>query len=208
VNRYNRGIGGILTKQAMAYFQGQGWRPGDAAGITANLFDESGLDTGAVGDGGSAHGLAQWHADRAAAIEKHFGKRIADMSYAEQLEAVQWELSSGPYAAAGRALRDGDGSARGAGGLVSDLYERPKDRAGEAARRANDAAGILAGTPLPENDPNGTRERAAQNVRVHGTADITVRDAAGNMIGRAAPVLMQMPGQPVPAGGHGASGSW
>jgi hypothetical protein len=96
-------------------------------------------------------------------------------------------------------------SARQAGQLDSRLDARPGNVGGEAYSRGEFADSILNGMPLPENDPNGTRERAAANIRLHATADITVKDSHGREIGRASPNLMQMPGAPVPAG---ASGSW
>lgn len=53
-----------LMKQGMDYFMSQGFTREQAAGIMGNLMQESGLDTGAIGDSGQARGIAQWHPDR------------------------------------------------------------------------------------------------------------------------------------------------
>ncbi|GBQ53629.1 phage tail tip lysozyme [Komagataeibacter sucrofermentans] len=118
----------------MRYFVGQGWSPAQAAGIVANLRQESGLNEKAVGDGGRASGIAQWHPDRQAAIEKHFGTALDRMSYAQQLQAVDYELRQGAERVAGQHIAMQD-SGREAGAAASLYYERPADRAGEAYRR-------------------------------------------------------------------------
>lgn len=122
------------TNEAMRYFVGQGWSPAQAAGIVANLRQESGLNEKAVGDGGRASGIAQWHPERQAAIEKHFGTALDRMSYAQQLQAVDYELRQGAERVAGQHIAMQD-SGREAGAAASLYYERPADRAGEAYRR-------------------------------------------------------------------------
>ncbi len=122
------------TTEAMRYFTGQGWSAAQAAGIVANLRRESGLNEKAVGDSGRATGIAQWHSDRQAAIEKHFGIALQRMSYAQQLQAVDYELRQGAERAAGRHIAMQD-NGREAGAAASMYYERPADRAGEAYRR-------------------------------------------------------------------------
>jgi len=58
--------------------------------------------------------------------------------------------------------------------------------------------GIRRGMPLPDNDPNGTRERAAGNVS--GSAEIRLVDTSGRPLGRATAPLMQMQSMPNAAG--------
>lgn len=129
-------------KQAFDYFRSKGWSEAAAAGIVANLQSESGsrLRIDAIGDGGKAFGIAQWHPDRQAAFKRWAGKDIRESSFAEQLAFVHHELTAGEDVLAKRAggkLR-GVTSARQAGGVVSRLYERPgKD---EAARAREEAA--------------------------------------------------------------------
>ncbi|GAB3975779.1 hypothetical protein GCM10028806_34100 [Spirosoma terrae] len=57
------------AQQAYQYLQKKhGLAPHVAAGIVGNLMQESSLNTRAVGDGGKARGLAQWHPDRWAGV--------------------------------------------------------------------------------------------------------------------------------------------
>ena len=84
------------AKKAVEYFISKGWTPEQAAGIVGNLQAESGanLNTAALGDGGQAYGIAQWHPDRQAKFAKAFGKNIRQSSFEEQLAFVQWELDN------------------------------------------------------------------------------------------------------------------
>jgi hypothetical protein len=132
----------LRQAQAFAYFVGQGWTREQSAGIVANLSAESGLRPDAVGDGGAAYGLAQWHPDRQAGFRAILGKDIRGSTLEEQLAFVHAELR-GAEKVAGDAL-SGCTSAAAAGATVSTLYERPADREGEATRRAGAAEAILA----------------------------------------------------------------
>lgn len=111
--------------QAMQYFMSQGWTKEQAAGIVGNLQAESGanLDSNAVGDGGKAYGIAQWHADRQANFtnKAKFGK-IAGSSFEDQLKFVQWELNN-TESAAGKALKSAR-TPQEAAEIIDRLYER------------------------------------------------------------------------------------
>lgn len=131
-------------RQAMDYFVGQGWTPAQAAGIVANLQRESGLRMDAVGDGGQAYGIAQWHPDRQAAFQRFTGHSIRESTFAEQLSFVNYEMTRGAEQAAGNRLRNANDAAS-AGSIVSRYYERPADASGEASRRAAAAQTILGG---------------------------------------------------------------
>ena len=121
------------TRIALDYFVSQGWTTAQAAGIVANLVAESGLNPAAVGDGGLAYGLPQWHPDRQEGFQNLFGKSIHGSSLDEQLAYVHHELND-TERAAGAALHACT-TAYEAGACVSERYERPADRAGEAAKR-------------------------------------------------------------------------
>jgi hypothetical protein len=58
--------------KALSFFNRQGFTPEQAAGIVGNLQAESGMDINpaAIGDGGKAWGIAQWHPDRRGIWEK------------------------------------------------------------------------------------------------------------------------------------------
>lgn len=139
---------------ALRFFQSMGWTPAQAAGIVANLMHESKLQPGAVGDGGKAFGIAQWHPDRQAAFKAWSGKEIQQSSFQEQLAFVHHELSKGAEQRAGALLRAAENS-RQAAEIVSRYYERPLRGDAEAAARGATAAQLTATT----------------TIHVHGSAD-------------------------------------
>jgi hypothetical protein len=172
------------TAAAVASLVKMGWSPQQAAGIASNLWTESMFDPGAVGDGGAAYGIAQWHSDRQAAFKKLFGIDIRKSTLDQQLQFVNYELRQGNEQAAGRALL-GTTTAAQAGAVVSRLYERPADADGEAARRGAAAAAIdssrQTGAPLNgklevtihmPNAPHGARASVHSNGEVLATGQI------------------------------------
>lgn len=139
--------GGTKEEQAaMAYFQAQGWTREQAAGLAANIKRESAFRPDAVGDNGKAYGIAQWHPDRQAEFKKKFGKDIQGSSMEEQMAFMHYELTQGNERKAGNILR-GTSSAAEAAAAVSSHYERPADKAGEAAKRGQLALAMLGGVP-------------------------------------------------------------
>jgi len=138
------------TTEAMSYFVKQGWSKEQAAGIVANLQKESMFDHTAVGDGGKAYGVAQWHPDRQANFKKAFGKDIRQASYAEQLAFVQYELTKGTEQGAGKKLK-GATTAGQAGAIVSEFYERPRETQAEKAERAAIAESINTNYAIKQN---------------------------------------------------------
>jgi len=109
-------------KEAMDFFQSKGWTQEQAAGIVGNLKAESNFKTDAVGDGGKAYGIAQWHPNRQAKFQEVYGKPIQQANFKEQLEYVNWELNN-TEKRAGEKLR-GAKSATEAASLVDQFYER------------------------------------------------------------------------------------
>lgn len=131
-----------LADLAIDHFIKKGWTREQATGIVANLDQESRLDTGAIGDGGKAYGVAQWHPDRQEDFKQWAGKDIRQSTLEEQLNFVNYELSQGKERRAGDRLRE-TSSAGDAASVVSRYYERPKDREGEALRRSEKAEGMI-----------------------------------------------------------------
>jgi Phage tail lysozyme len=86
---------------------------------------ESGFDPQAVGDGGAAFGICQWHADRQTAFRNAFGSSLKDADYGAQLRFITFELVNGEKHA-GEVLRRA-ADAEQAGEVVCTLYERPND---------------------------------------------------------------------------------
>ena len=94
-----------FVDRAIAFFTSRGWSSEQAAGIAGNLHYESGGgNIAAVGDGGKAYGLAQWHPDRQRTFASIFGKDIRSSTEEEQLAFVDWELNNSEKKA-GNALR-------------------------------------------------------------------------------------------------------
>lgn len=130
--------------------QGLGWSKEQAIGIAANLHQESSFRPDAVGDGGRAYGIAQWHPDRQADFQAAMGKPIQGSTLEEQVQFVDYELRKGKERAAGTRLQAATDAASAAS-VVSQYYERPADRAGEARRRGATAAG-WAGQPWKDEE--------------------------------------------------------
>ena len=128
-------------EEAQSFFENNGWTKEQAAGIVGNLVVESGLRTNAVGDGGQAYGIAQWHPDRQEQFRKVYGKDIRDSSFQEQLQFVNWELNN-TEKRAGAAIR-ATSSAEDAAAAVDRYYERSSGAA--IAERQSNAAAIMAG---------------------------------------------------------------
>lgn len=117
-------------------FMAMGWSKAQAAGMAANVLQESGGNPYRVGDGGQAYGIGQWHAPRQADFKRVFGHDIRESTLDEQTKFFDWELRSGP-AEQRRAgdLLQGANSANSAAAIVSQYGERPADVEGEKVRR-------------------------------------------------------------------------
>lgn len=133
-NRIRRGQSEAAAA-TIDFFRAKGWSEDQAKGIAANLEQESNFQPDAVGDGGNAYGMAQWHPDRQANFAKFSGKDIRQSTAQEQLEFINYELTRGAEKSAGERLKMAT-SAPEAAGIVSQYYERPADTDGEIARRA------------------------------------------------------------------------
>lgn len=79
---------------AMSFFQGKGWTKEQAAGIVGNLIAESKLQpSGAVGDSGTAFGVAQWRGARLTKLKRFAAANGADwQDFNTQLQFVDIEL--------------------------------------------------------------------------------------------------------------------
>jgi hypothetical protein len=137
-------------------FMRYGWSREQASGIVANLLAESGFNPNAVGDGGKAYGIAQWHPDRQAAFAKWSGKDIRSSNLDDQVAFVNYELTNGNEAAAGRMLRAST-NARQAGEVVSRYYERPLAADAEATARGSAAVQIAQTNNITVNGADDPR---------------------------------------------------
>ena len=138
----SRGIGlSNSARHAIEFFMSKGWTLEQAAGIVGNLQTESGggLNVNAVGDGGRAYGIAQWHPDRQAQFARRIGKNIRQSNLDDQLAFVQWELENSE-SRAGNALKSARSTEQAA--LTFDkYYERSAGLHG--AHRVNNALALV-----------------------------------------------------------------
>lgn len=161
-------------QDALNYFIGKGYSREQSAGIVGNLHGESGLDIGAIGDGGKAYGLAQWHPDRQNIFKKIFGIDIRNSSFEQQLAFVDYELRNNE-SRAGRSLRASGSVSEATAAFMRD-YERPAsmnslgDRVAAAMRaigggdadagatgtgESEGSIGSTIGNFIADNDPTG-----------------------------------------------------
>ena len=143
-------------QQAVTFFVRFGWTLEQACGIVANLEAESGLRPDAVGDNGTAYGLAQWRGERQSHFEALIGKPLRGASFEDQLAFVHAELTHvGWENKAGEALAKCTTPAEAAA-VICKLYERPADSISESVKRSARAEAIYAemkSYPAPENAP-------------------------------------------------------
>ena len=169
---------------AMKFFQSAGYTKEQAAGIVGNLQQESGknLNIGAVGDGGQAKGIAQWHPDRQAKFKEIMGKDIGQSTLEEQLKFVDYELKN-TEKSAGNQLRQAKTAAQAAQ-LVDRMYERSAGTetgarmanaellAGPKSGFENKMASVKPNSTLPEKEvaqANQAASRSDQSEEILGT---------------------------------------
>ena len=117
-------MSGNKLATAMKFFVDNGYSKAQAAGIVGNLMAESGqnLKIDAVGDGGMAYGIAQWHPPRQRDFEAYFGKSIRESTFQEQLEFILLELQRKERSANSRITQTTN--AGQAAAVVDQFYER------------------------------------------------------------------------------------
>ena len=179
--------------EAMDFFQAKGWTKEQSAGIVANIQAESNFNPSAVGDGGKAYGVAQWHPDRQDDFKLLLGKDIRDSSYSDQLAFIHHELTQGKEQAAGRALK-AETTETGAAGVVSSKYERPKNESDEILARGAIAKQIMSGIPDASKFAAGSGAAAGASANVTNNnqssksisttiGEININSSAQNMQG-------------------------
>lgn len=126
-----------------------GYTAEQAAGLVANLHQESGVNPQIrAGDNGRSHGILQWNSDRLRRFQERNGGQMPEQtSLQTQLDYMLWELSEeGPEAASGRAIRAAR-TARDAGRIASRQFVRPgvteEARAREEQMRGDTANNFL-----------------------------------------------------------------
>jgi hypothetical protein len=111
-------------QQAMAFYMQKGYTKEQAAGIVGNLIGESNLNTGAVGDSGTAEGIAQWRGERLNRLKRFAASRGKDYKdFETQLDFVDLELQNNEKAAY-QALKSAKTVDEATAAFIG--YERPK----------------------------------------------------------------------------------
>jgi len=159
------------SSEAMSFFQSKGWSKEQSAGIVGNLQVESGksLKTNAVGDGGQAYGIAQWHPDRQAKFQQVMGVPIRQSNFKQQLEFVQWELMN-TEKRAGEMLK-GASSAIEAARAVDYGYERSTHQ--HLGQRMSNAAALAKSSASDTASMSTTTADATPTSAPSPTADAT-----------------------------------
>jgi hypothetical protein len=144
--------------RALEFFQSKGWSLAQASGIVANLDIETGgtFNPAAVGDGGRAYGIAQWHPDRQAHFQSWAGRGIRGSTFEQQLEFVQFELTEGREKRAGNRIRQTT-TPQDAAAITDQFYERSDGTArARRIRRAITLAGNAAQDATQTNQASNT----------------------------------------------------
>lgn len=128
------------AKDAIEKFEKMGWSRSQAIGIVNNLQAESGgkLDHRAVGDSGTAFGVAQWRNERVEMFKRVMGVDIMNATRDQQYAFVDWELRN-THKGAGDRLRASK-SVEDASRIVTTDFEIPAKKEIRADERAAVAA--------------------------------------------------------------------
>ncbi len=177
------------AKEAIDFFVGKGWTPEQAAGIVGNLQAESGanMKTNAIGDGGKAYGIAQWHPDRQAKFQKLYGKPIQEAGFKEQLEFVNWELNN-TEKKAGDMLRAVTGASQAAA-VVDKYYERSSG-AHLQQRMANATALVQQGSQGAQVAAASSAVSDGQRAASGGTTNHTTNNTVVGGGGKSTPTII------------------
>ncbi|WP_334166331.1 phage tail tip lysozyme [Achromobacter mucicolens] len=124
------------ASDAIAKFEKMGWSRAQAIGIVNNLQAESGgkLDHRAVGDNGTAFGVAQWRNERVDMFKQVMGVALAQSTRDQQYAFVDWELRNS-HKAAGDKLRAAK-TVEDASRVVTTDFEIPAQKEKKAEERA------------------------------------------------------------------------
>lgn len=124
------------ASDAIAKFEKMGWSRAQAVGIVNNLQAESGgkLDHRAVGDNGTAFGVAQWRNERVDMFKQVMGVALSESTRDQQYAFVDWELRN-THKAAGDKLKAAK-SVEDASRVVTTDFEIPAQKEKKAEERA------------------------------------------------------------------------
>ena len=167
---------------ALGYFKRKGFTDEQAAGIVGNLQAESGMNINpaAIGDGGRAWGIAQWHPERRAIWEKATRKKWQpdgnSPNFQEQLDFIIYELQR----TESRALKQlrATSTVEDAAAAFDKYYERSN---GRARQKRIELAKALIGSETQTADASGIPTNGNPLFGLDGASKLTQRDAADEM---------------------------
>jgi uncharacterized protein (TIGR02594 family) len=173
----NRGGGGGKVGGSLRENQGEAYQAAIAAGyspeaakaIVANISGESLANPANtnMNDGQYAAGMVQWDKPRSDAITKQFGKAPQNMSIAEQMKAMKWEIDNNPRFARTKSALAGGGSSESMLDTLVRNYEAPKYPDADVRKRS----GFLGGLgDVGSRGPASTSEAAAAASAGRGVA--------------------------------------
>jgi len=169
-------------KQAIDFFQSQGFSRNAAIGMAANIARESTFNQHAVGDNGKAYGIGQWHPDRQANFAKVMGLPIHASSYQQQLAFYAYEVKHNKRLMGVLSQDPGAGQAAMA---VSMLNERPADKEGEMIARAKIAQGMVnayPGAPQGAQVAGAKSSTTTNSVTINGPINVQTKAMDANGI--------------------------
>lgn len=140
------------ANQAYDAFIEFGYTPAQAAGIVGNLVQESGVSpNGAVGDNGTAFGLAQWRGERFEALKRFAAERGTEWTdFQTQLAFIDHELRTSE-SAAGQRLRAAASVEDAAAAFIG--FERPQGWTSANPRGGHGWGNRLAAAQTIAGDP-------------------------------------------------------
>lgn len=156
-NRINKG-GAQAAGPMIDYLRSRGLSEDLAKGMVANMQKESDFNPDAVGDGGKAYGLLQWHPDRQADFAKFSGKEIRGSSIKDQADFAIYEATKGKERENWKKVQNSQG-AYDAAAAYSKYVIRPADREGEADERGRIAESYGRSAAPASTAPEVTQEQ-------------------------------------------------
>lgn len=163
---------GAGSGSAMDYLmQKHGLNSSQAAAIVANMNAESSGNINAVGDGGLARGLFQWHPDRRAKILAGTGIDVANAPMNSQLDAMMWELGQRGQLDKFKAQQSPDAAAA----YFADKFEVHGGGLAETMKRGRMAMDIAGSTPFASQGNSSSSSISIGKIDVNTQAT----DAAG-----------------------------
>ena len=163
------------AKQAMDYFQSQGWTQEQAAGIVGNLQAESFPTLNPAAKNGNAEGIAQWLGPRKAAFVQEYGVSPSNATFEQQLSFVQKELTT-TEKSAGNALKSATTAEEAA-----RIFERKYERSGGSnmQTRVSNASKLMSGEAYTGPVANNVTAKGAKLATSSKNANKNIKVTTG-----------------------------